>query len=302
MSHPRAILTMVVATLLWSTAGMATRHLDAARSFEVTFWRSAFTVVAVLGILLVMRGGGLFAQMRRAGWPLWASGACWTVGFTGFMLALTLTSVATVLIVMATAPLLTALFARAFLGQRVAPRTAAAIAVASAGMAWMYGSAVLSGGSAMLGALVALSVPLANAANWTLMQHAAASRAERSSVDLLPAVLVGAAGSALITLGPALPFSATPHDITLLALLGVFQLAVPCLMVVAASRVLPAPELALLALLEVIFGVLLAWVGAQEAPSPEALVGGPLVIAALVGNEWLALRERRRVPAMLAVS
>ena len=73
---------------------------------------------------------------------------------------------------------------------------------------------------------------------------------------------------------------------------GVAQLAIPCLLVVVLTRVLPAPEISLIGLLEVIFGVLLAWVGAGEAPGPTALVGGTLVIGALLFNEWLALRER----------
>jgi drug/metabolite transporter (DMT)-like permease len=63
------------------------------------------------------------------------------------------------------------------------------------------------------------------------------------------------------------------------------------------AYVLPAPEISLLALLEVIFGVLLAWVGAGEAPGPNALTGGALVIGALLLNEWLAMRERRAAPA-----
>ena len=42
MTHRRAIALMVVVTLLWSMAGIVTRQLDAARSFEVTFWRSAW--------------------------------------------------------------------------------------------------------------------------------------------------------------------------------------------------------------------------------------------------------------------
>ena len=63
------------------------------------------------------------------------------------------------------------------------------------------------------------------------------------------------------------------------------------------AKVLPAPEVSLIGLLEVIFGVLLAWVGAGEAPGPTALTGGALVIGALVVNEALALRERRALVA-----
>jgi drug/metabolite transporter (DMT)-like permease len=109
---------------------------------------------------------------------------------------------------------------------------------------------------------------------------------------MLPAVLLGALLSAAVTLPLALPLSATAHDLSWLALLGVFQLAIPCLLVVRLSKVLPAPEISLLGLLEVIFGVVLAWVGAGEVPGPDALAGGALVIAALIGNEWWATRGR----------
>ena len=109
---------------------------------------------------------------------------------------------------------------------------------------------------------------------------------------MLPAVLLGAMLSAAVTLPLALPFSATAHDLGWLALLGVVQLAIPCLIVVRLTQVLPAPEISLLGLLEVIFGVLLAWAGAGEVPAAAALTGGALVLAALVGNEWVALRAR----------
>ena len=77
----------------------------------------------------------------------------------------------------------------------------------------------------------------------------------------------------------------------LLALLGVVQLAIPCLMAVAVARVLSAPEISLLGLLEVVFGVAWAWLGAGEAPSAAVLGGGLLVLAALAGNEAMALRR-----------
>jgi drug/metabolite transporter (DMT)-like permease len=116
---------------------------------------------------------------------------------------------------------------------------------------------------------------------------------------LLPAVLIGAVLSALFTLPFAHPFHASARDLGLLALLGGVQLAIPCLLVVRLSRVLPAPEIALLGLLEVVFGVTWAWLGAGERPSASTLGGGALVLTALIANETLALL-RVRAPGVAA--
>jgi len=303
MTHGRAVSLMLLVTLMWSTAGVVTRHLEAARSFEVTFWRSAFNALALVAALLWMRGPRLWADIRQGWAALWVSGLCWMVMYTNFMLAITMTTVATVLVTLAIAPLLTALFARVFLRQTLPTRTWVAIGVAGLGIAWMFGHQALAPGASMTGALVALGVPIAGATNWVLLQHLHQRHHQRHAADpsvqapdMLPAVLIGALLSAAITLPMALPFSATPRDLGLLAGLGVFQLAIPCLLAVVLTRVLPAPEISLLALLEVIFGVLLAWLGAGEAPGPNALTGGALVIGALLFNEWLALRERRAAP------
>jgi drug/metabolite transporter (DMT)-like permease len=110
--------------------------------------------------------------------------------------------------------------------------------------------------------------------------------------DLFSAVLIGAAISALVTLPLAWPFKSNLHDLGLLFGLGVLQLAIPCLLLVRVARALPAPEVALLGLLEVLFGVLWAWLGAGEAPGASALVGGAIVVGALVSNELLSLRGR----------
>ena len=292
MTHGRAVVTMIVVTLMWSIAGVVTRHLEVARSFEVTFWRSAFTVLALAVLLPAIRGRAtLLRSLRDGGRTLWISGACWCVMFTAFMVAITLTSVANVLVTMAIAPLLTALISRVLLGHRLAARTWAAIAIAGIGIAWMYASEV-SGADAkqLLGTLVALAVPIAAAVNWVVIQHTRS----RADIDLLPAVLIGAGISALLTLPFSLPFAASAHDLGLLALLGVVQLAIPCLMAVAAARHLSAPEASLLALLEVIFGVAWAWLGAGETPAAHVLGGGALVLGALAANEALALRHAVR--------
>jgi drug/metabolite transporter (DMT)-like permease len=287
LTHTRAVFLMVAVTLMWSIAGVVTRHLEQARSFEVTFWRSFFTVGSLLVILPFFQGRAVFARIRRGGRALWLSGLCWSVMFTAFMVALTLTSVANVLVTMAVGPFLAALMARVVIGYRIPLRTWAAIVVAGAGIASMY-AAQVSGGE-VAGTLVALCVPFAAAANWTLTQH---SQARGRNVDLVPAVLIGAVLSTAVTLPLAMPLRASPHDVGLLALLGLVQLAIPSALAVVCARVLKAPEIALLALLEVIFGIVLAWFGADEAPTQAVLAGGSLVIGALVANELLAWRLR----------
>ncbi len=288
LTHHRAVLGMVAVTLMWSTAGVVTRHLEAARSFEITFWRSFFTALSLLVILPLAQGWGVWAKRRQGGRALWLSGVCWSVMFTAFMVALTLTSVANVLVTMAVGPFLTALLARVAIGHRIAARTWGAIVVAGAGIAYMYGHQIAGG--QLAGTLVALLVPIAGAINWTVTQRL---HARGEDVDLVPAVLVGAVLSSLYTLPLAVPFQASPHDLGLLAFLGLTQLAIPCALAVVCARVLEAPEISLLALLEVIFGIALAWVGAGEAPGPTVLVGGALVIGALVVNEILGWRQGR---------
>ncbi|MBU1359722.1 MAG: DMT family transporter [Gammaproteobacteria bacterium] len=279
---------MVAVTLMWATAGVVTRHLENAHAFEVTFWRSLFTLLLMLVILPLWRGRAIWRALARGGRLLWVSGICWSIMFTAFMVALTMTSVANVLVTMALAPLFTALVARSFIGQKLPARTWIAIVLAGIGVGWMYGSQL--GGGMLLGTLVAICVPLATACNWTVVQSA---HAHGRRIDLVPAVLLGAAISALVTLPLALPFQASVRDLGLLSFLGLVQLAIPCILAVICAAVLKAPEVALLGLLEVIFGIALAWLGADEKPSSAVLGGGALVIGALIMNELLGLRGRR---------
>lgn len=281
---------MVLVTLLWSMAGVVTRQLEAARSFEVTFWRSAFNALALIVILGWMRGPALWRGILQSGGALWLSGLCWAVMFAAFMVAITLTSVANVLLTMALGPIITALFSRFLLGNPLPMRTWLAIFVAAGGITSMFWAQAAAGVS-LLGSLVALSVPLAGAVNWIVLQQV--GNAGPAAPDMLPAVLIGAVLSALLMLPLAWPLQASSHDLQLLALLGVMQLAVPCLLAVRLSRELPAPEISLLTLLEVIFGVTWAWLWAGEACSLSVVLGGGLVLAALVANEALAIRESK---------
>lgn len=280
MTHRTALVLIVVATLLWSMAGVVSRLLHHSAGFEMVVWRSAVAALTVLLLLRVSQGTAWLGHVRTGGAALWISGLCWAVMYTCFMLALTLTAVANVLIVQSLGPIFTALMVWLLLRRRLALRTWVALVIAAAGMAIMYlGDVSELSGRHALGILVALCIPLASAVNLVVLQRSG------QAVDLRAAVMLGAVMSVLIALPLAWPLRADAHDVMWLSFLGVFQLGIPCVLLVLAARKLAAHELALLALLEVVFGVAWAWLFAGEAPGAMTLLGGALVIAVLVAHE-----------------
>lgn len=280
---------MIIAPLLWSTAGVVTRHIEAAGRFELVFWRSFFAAAFVFAAWALVTRENPLRAARATGWTGIASGAMWAVMFTAFMIALTLASTANVLVAMSISPILTAVAARLLLSDPVPLRTWIAALAATAGLAWMFGEGFgAEGGRQLAGMAVALLVPFAATTNVVMLRRA------RARVDLVPAVMIGGVLSCLAALPLALPFTATGRDLLFLALLGFFQLGLPCMLYVMASRSLHAPELALLALLEVVLGPLWSWLGADEVPAGATLAGGAIVLGALAGNELAMLRYQRR--------
>jgi drug/metabolite transporter (DMT)-like permease len=170
----------------------------------------------------------------------------------------------------------------------------------------MFSNGSVVEGRHVLGIAIAFAVPLASAINLVTLQKTRAQvdltinlvtlQKTRAQVDLIPAVFIGGSMSALlmlIAMGAAgsVTLRAAAGDVLLLALLGFFQLGLPCMLMIRAARHLSAPEIALLALLEVILGPLWAWLGAGETPTSQTLVGGAIVLAALVANELAPSRR-----------
>jgi drug/metabolite transporter (DMT)-like permease len=284
-----ALALMVVAPLLWSLAGVLARQIQTAGAFEMAFWRSSFAAAFVFVALSLLQGRRPFATLRAAGLPALVSGAMWAVMFTCFIVALTLTTVANVLVMSSLGPLCTALLAWFMLREPIPARSWLAIVAASIGMGAMFGAGFTADDPHhVAGLALALTIPVAGAINIVVLRRGAAH------LDLMPAVMLGALLSAAVTLPFALPFQASGRDLLVLATLGVFQLGLPCLLLVLVSRTLTAPEIALLALLEVVLGPLWTWLGAGEVPAGSTIAGGAIVLAALAGNEAAALAERRR--------
>ena len=290
LSHAQALGLMVLATLMWSIAGIVSRQITHAQGFEVTFWRSFFTALSLaLGLTLATRGT-VWRISQFQSRTLWLSGLCWSVMFTAFMLAMSMTTVANVLITLSLGPLLTALLHRVLGGVSLSRQTWGAITLAAVGIGYMFVSQIqLDGGQHLKGMLVAACVPLAGSVQWNLMKT---RQPDLAQTNMLPAILIGAVLSCLFTAPMAMPFQASVQDMQWLALLGVFQLALPCTLAVWSSQVLKPHEVALLALLEVLFGISWAWLGAGEAPAQAVLMGGSLVLLALAGNEYASWRQR----------
>jgi drug/metabolite transporter (DMT)-like permease len=118
---------------------------------------------------------------------------------------------------------------------------------------------------------------------------------------MIPTLVVSGVLSMAVTLPLGLPLDPTPKDLGLLAIMGVVQLGLGVVLMILAAPALAAAEIGLLAVLETIFGTVSTWLVVGERPGAMALVGGAIVIVALVINELFGLRARAAPEAEEAV-
>jgi drug/metabolite transporter (DMT)-like permease len=281
--HRKGIVLMVGATLCWATAGVLVRNMEVTDGWKITFWRSFFMTAFLLVVLSFQHGVRLPKRIHAMGWPGVASGLLFALMFMCFILALSKTTVANTLVVGSISPFMAALFGRIFLGEPVALRTWLAMIAAIGGIAVMFFDSLSGGGWS--GNLIALCIPIAFAVNVVLL------RKHRTAVDMIPSILLAGLFSMLITLPFALPLAVGTGDLGLLAIMGVVQLGMGLLLLLLAVRYLSSAEIALLSILEIIFGTVSTWLLVGERPSNATLIGGCIVIAALVVNQIASLRQ-----------
>lgn len=271
-----ASLIMVMLCGLWSMAGVVSRQIESAHSIEVTFWRSAFCFLMLVVWTSIYTRNNPFRQMMAMGWAGVLSGLFWCIMFTCFMVALMMTTVANTLLTIGLSPLIAAILARLILGMFIPRVTWLCIVIAAIGMWWMFREGL--SGNGLIGVLIALAVPFASAMNLILL------RKTKERINLAPAVMLGGLFCCLLMLPFVFPMSASGSDMAWLAFLGVFQLALPCTILVWVSRFLPPQEIALLAVLEIVLGSLWAWLWGNESIPLATLQGGLLIIGALMFN------------------
>lgn len=280
---------MCGAALCWSIGGVVVRLLELDDPWEIVFWRSAFMVAFIASVMLRRGWAQARAQIVAVGSSGVVAGLLLASTFFFFILSLSKTTAANTFILMSVSPMFAAVFGRWFLGERVPLRTAISIGVALLGILVMFMEG--ADGGHLVGNLLALGVPLAYSLNLIIV------RKHGGRIDMLPTVLLAGVFSMLLALPLAWPMTAQRLDLAGLATMGIIQLGVGCLLMMRAARHLNAAEIGLLGLIETTLGPLWVWLIVHERPGSHALIGGGLVLGALLANEAVGLLMSRKVLA-----
>ncbi len=285
--YRRGVLYVVMAGLCWSTIGLGVRLMQDANVWQILLYRS-FGLLPVLLIFLWFRSGGkLGTAVRTAGWTSVLAAAALVSANIGGIYALQKTSVANAMLIFATAPFIAAFLGRLVLGERVRIVTVLTAVLA------IFGVAIMVAGDARDGNISGNLVALGGAFGFAA--YALALRSGKS-VDMLPSVVLAGLFSIALTapLAPVLGFSLTlsAHDLPIALALGIFQLGAGLVFFTLGSRTVPAAELTLLTLGEVVLAPVWVWLFLGETVGPDTLIGGAILLGALVINAVSGLRRK----------
>jgi drug/metabolite transporter (DMT)-like permease len=267
----RGQIYVALAAVAWSSAGVLQRQLSLDTATQLA-GRAAFAAAALLLYVAIVERGRLVPAFRSIGLAGIAVAVSIAVASGGFIAALNHTSVARVLFIQAMAPVLAALLAWIFLGEPITRRTALALAMALGGVALMLGA---PGDGNLTGDALALMLAFAFAVALVITRH-------RRDVSMAPATCL----SQVLLLVVFAPFATVGEvggdDVVWLALLGAGQIGLGLALLTVGARLIPATQVALITLLEVVLGPVWVWLALSERPSTGTLVGGAIVIAAIV--------------------
>jgi drug/metabolite transporter (DMT)-like permease len=267
----RGQIFVALAAVAWSTAGVLQRQLTLDTPTQVA-GRAAFAGVALLAYGAVVERGGVAHAFRSVGLAGVAVALCVATASGSFIAALNHTTVARVLFILAVAPVLAALLARVALGEPITRRTAMAMALALAGVTVMLGA---PGEGSLAGDGLAFLAALAFALMIVITRR-------RRDVSMAPATCLSQAILVAVFLPFASPGEINGEDVAWLAALGIGQIGLGFALLTVGARLIPAAQVGLITLLEVVLGPLWVWLALDERPSTLTLVGGAIVIVAIV--------------------
>jgi drug/metabolite transporter (DMT)-like permease len=286
----RGQIYVALAAVAWSTAGVLQRQLTLDTPTQV-FGRAAFAGAALLVYVALVERGRVVEAFRSVGLAGVAVAVCVATASGSFIAALNHTSVARVLFILAVAPVLAAVLARVTLGESITRRTVVAMAVALAGLALMLGA---PGEGSLAGDGLAFLAALAFALVIVITRW-------RHDVSMTPATCLSQAILLVVFLPFASPGEIGGGDLVWLAALGIGQIGLGIALFTAGARLIPAAQAGLITLLEIVLGPVWVWLALDERPSTLTLVGGAIVIVAIViqtrGSPPAETAEERGLPA-----
>ena len=289
--HAKGLLIATLGVLILSPDALLNR-LVGVDVWTVLFWRGIGQILVLGGLAVATEGTRIVGRARALGPIGLAAGLSFACSQVAFVTSVRLTSPANVLVLVSAAPLCAALFSRLLLRERLSRATALAIAGGMIGVAITVSDAAATG--TWQGDLIAAGVPTALGFSYTLLRRA-------PSVDTRLVLVVTGVAIMVVSLtfggAPTLPAGL---DILWLGLLGFAVTPLSFLLISRGLRYLPAAEVGLLMLLELVFGALWVWLALGEAPSDRALIGGGLVLTTLVAHSVWSLHRQSRMARVSA--
>lgn len=279
MRYGTGVALCLAAGSLWSLMGLGLRQIQDASVWQILFWRSVGMVPVLLGFISWTSGGRPLAAIRKVGLAGAAGGLGLVFAFAGAIFAFQTTTVANAVLLFAASPFVAAILGWLALREPVRLSTWIAIAIAVFGMYLMVRDGLETGAAA--GNMAALVSALGFGA------FSVALRWGRVG-DMLPAALLGSlfsilfAGAVILLRGE--PILALPRDMGVAFAIGAVVVALGMVMFTLGSRVVPAAELTLLSLVEVLLGPIWVWLALGETASRTTLIGGAVLLGGVVLN------------------
>lgn len=273
--------------IVWSFGGTLARMLDVEDGWTVVFWRSLFATIFILGFMLLREGRrGTTQLFMDMGLPGIAVGVCFATASTSFILALAHTTVANVLLIQASVPLIAALMCWVLFRERIASHTWIAIAVVVLGVGIMV-SGSLTGAVSPIGDVLALLVAFAFASATVITRRYA-------HVRMTPAVFAGTALACGMAATQASSYSVGVGDLAVLVVFGAFSMGLGLAFFVTGARLIPAALAALLGTAETVLAPIWVAIFHNEVPGERTIVGGFIVLAALLVYLGVQMWRQRR--------
>ncbi len=290
ISYFVGVILVLMAGVFWSSMGLGIRMIEQANVWQILFYRSIALSIFLFSIISIRSGLKPLRAIHSVGIAGVIGGLGLVFAFAGGIYAIQTTTVANAMLLFAAAPFLAAVAGWVILRENVRRATWIAMLFAFIGIAIMVVNGFASG--RMVGNLSALLsatgfAVFSIALRWGKLE------------DMLPAVFLGGIFSlltaALVCATNDFGFAVPRNDIVIAVLLGVFQVGLGLVVYTIGSRVVPAGELVLLSMTEVLLGPLWVWIFVGETAGFYTLLGGAILMLALAGNAVSGLR-RKPVP------